>query len=115
VQLNTLSRLVHLDAHGLPMHGVPWSRLVWEPTRRAPAARAPARARCDKGSQLPQSRVTRRALVATDDRDADDRRHSLSKASSSVRPIPDVANLDATLARADVRPTYILRECLPIH
>lgn len=32
VNLDPSSRLLHLDAHGLPMHGVPWSLLAWEPT-----------------------------------------------------------------------------------
>src|SRR5262245_54713915 len=32
VNLDPLSPMLHLDAHGLPMHGVPWSLLVWETT-----------------------------------------------------------------------------------
>ena len=30
VNLDLSSRLLHLDAQGLPMHGVPWSLLAWE-------------------------------------------------------------------------------------
>jgi aldose 1-epimerase len=30
VALDPASRLLHFDAHGLPMHGVPWSHLTWE-------------------------------------------------------------------------------------
>jgi aldose 1-epimerase len=32
VNLELSSRLLHLDANGLPMHGVPWSLLTWEVT-----------------------------------------------------------------------------------
>ena len=30
VTLDTSSRLLHLDDHGLPIHGVPWAFLAWE-------------------------------------------------------------------------------------
>jgi aldose 1-epimerase len=32
VELGASSRLLHLDANGLPIHGVPWSRLAWDVT-----------------------------------------------------------------------------------
>lgn len=42
VRLDPKSRLLHLDARGLPIHGVPWARLMWD-VLRSDAASVEAR------------------------------------------------------------------------